>query len=202
MWDKFVSQVKAYPWLFGGVAAAVLLWVFWPSGSSGGSDNSAALQAQAIAQNAAANAQLMLAHEETQRVGLQVSAAQAINAQNTAAGVKTAEIAANTYQYQADTAVELSKVQAAAQTDLTSFILESQESAQKWVADMEAQSGVIPGNFETYGFVNNAPSIVKVEPPPPPPVYQSPTPTSSIMPSYEGAGNDGSGSASGSGSGK
>lgn len=171
MWDKFVSQVKAYPWLFGGVAIAIIIWVFWPSGAKASGGNGAEMQAMAIAQSAAANAQLMLAHEETQRVGLQVAAAQAINAQNTAAAVQGAQIQANVAQFAADKQLEAYKVEAGAQKDLTSFILESQNSAQKWVADMEAASGIIPGNFQTYGFINAAPSIVKVEPAPPPPIY-------------------------------
>lgn len=162
MWEKFKSQVMAYPWLFGGVALAIIIWVFWPRGggaSSGITD--AAVQSQAIAQTAAANAQLMLASEETRRVGLAANAAMAINEQNVAGAAKLAEIEAGAYRYQADTAVKLADIQAGAQGSVLDAILESQESAQKWVIDLEKSAGVVPGDFEAFGFTSAAPTIVK-----------------------------------------
>lgn len=175
MWEKFKAQVKAYPWLFGGVAIAILIWVFWPRGGGGGGNADLAVQSQAIAQTAMANAQLMLASEETRRYGLGTAAAVAINEQQIAGATKLAEIESGAIMYQADTAVKLADIQAGAQDAVYDAILKSQEMAQKWALDVEEQADILPGKFEVLGFTNNAPSIVKTPPAPrADPVYQSP----------------------------
>lgn len=172
MWEKFKAQVTTRPWLFGGVAIAVLLWIFWPRGGSGGGNNDAAVQSQAIAQTAMANASLMLANEETRRVaittdaatqqfGIQAETAKAINAAQIAGVTQLAQIESGAFQYQQDTAVKLADIQAGAQGAVYDAILASQESAQKWALDVENQADILPGKFEVLGFTNNAPSIVR-----------------------------------------
>lgn len=174
MWEKFKAQFSAHPYLFGGVAIAILLWIFWPFGKSGGTSD-AAVQSAAIASTAAANAQLMLASEETRRVGISAAAAQAINEQNVAGTVQLASIESATRAYDADSAVKLATIQAGAQSNIMDTILKSQESAQAWASKIEADSGILPGNYETLGFVNSGPAIVKVDPAPvrPNPIYNS-----------------------------
>lgn len=164
MWEKFKAQFSAHPYLFGGIAIAILLWIFWPRGSGGTSD--AAVQSAAIAQTAQANASLMLASEETRRVGINAAAAQAINEQNVAGTVQLASIESATRAYDADSAVKLATIQAGAQGNVLDTILKSQESAQAWASKVEAESGILPGNYETFGFVNSGPAIVKIDPPP------------------------------------
>ncbi|MGE3387931.1 MAG: hypothetical protein AB7K41_14470 [Bdellovibrionales bacterium] len=185
MWDKFKAQFSAHPYLFGGVAVAILLWIFWPFGKSSGGSSDAAVQSAAIAQTAAANAQLMLASEETRRVGITASAAQAINEQNVAGTVQLANIESATRAYDADSAVKLATIQAGAQGNVLDTILKSQESAQKWAAQVEKDSGILPGNFEAFGFVNSGPAIVKIEPAP---IRSSPIASS---PFYGGSGSGG-----------
>lgn len=185
MWEKFKAQFSAHPYLFGGVAIAILLWIFWPRSSGGTSD--AAVQSAAIAQTAQANASLMLAHEDTQKsislaqeitkqYGIQASSAEAINAQNIAGITTLAGIESATRAYDADSAVKLATIQAGAQSNIMDTILKSQESAQAWASKIEADSGILPGNYETLGFVNSGPAIVKVDPAPvrSNPIYNSP----------------------------
>lgn len=197
MWEKFKSNVMRYPWLFGGIAAVVLLWVFWPRGGGGSSNADAAVQSQAIAQTAMANASLMLANEETRRVaittdaattqlGLQTEAAVAMNAANIAGTQALAQIASNALMYEQDTAVKLADIQAGAQGAVYDAIIASQESAQKWALDVEAQAGILPGTFETFGFTSSAPTIIKT----PPAARSNPTYSQPVSGGYYGGADD------------
>ena len=115
-WHEFTGQVKSHPYLFGGVAVAVLVFIFWPSGTKSGGSSLSATEAAAIANTAQANAALtasqnqmetaiQLSHDQVTTAGIQAATAQAINGQNTAAAVQLATLQAGDDAYAADSAV-------------------------------------------------------------------------------------------------
>lgn len=169
MWEKFKAQLEAHPYLFGGVAIAVLFFIFYggfgSSGGTGGTSAISAAEAQAIADSAQANAQLQLSsdqmntaiqtsHDQVLMNGQDVAAAQAINESNNAAAVQAAQIAASANQYNDDTSVKLAGIQSAAQHDLENSILSSQNSAQDWITKLETsvKNYQLPNTISTAGF--------------------------------------------------
>lgn len=168
MWEKFVRQLEAHPYIFGGVALGVVILIFWGgSGGSSGSSTSAisAAESQAIADSAQANASLQLSNDQVQMNaqndnaavtinGQNTSTAQAINDANTAATVQAAQIAASANSYNDDTAVKLAGVQAGSQGDLEQAILSSQNSAQDWITNLETnvKKYQLPNSIQVSGL--------------------------------------------------
>lgn len=138
MWEKFVHQLEAHPYLFGGVALGVVVLMFWGGGSSsGGTSAISAAESQAIADSAQANAQLQLSNDQVQMNAQNANAAVAINAANNAGQVQLAQVAASANSYNDDMAVKLAGIQSGAQGDLEQAILSSQKSAQDWITNLE-----------------------------------------------------------------
>lgn len=95
--EKLWATVKEHPYLFGGVALLVLVYFLWPASTSsttasGGLDDT---EEASIADAAQSSAELAVAQDQVQTVGIQAAADQAISANNNAATVSVAQLQSN-----------------------------------------------------------------------------------------------------------
>jgi hypothetical protein len=113
MMEKLFETVKAHPMLFGALGLSIFLYfMFSGSGSStasSGSNQSALTAAEEASISAAAqsNAQLMMAQDQVNAVGIQASAETAMNANNNASQFGIAQLAAQVQNGQTAAALTL-----------------------------------------------------------------------------------------------
>jgi hypothetical protein len=149
------QTVKEHKLLFGAIAAIVALYFLWPSSSSTSStSNQSAIDASedaSIAAASQANAQLTLASDQVNAIGIETAAQTAQNAANNAAAVSEAGIAAKTQQ--AGIAAQLNALQTndSTQIQLSSLVNQSQDLGQNFIEQLE-ERGLNTPSFQTQGL--------------------------------------------------
>lgn len=173
---KLWETVKAHPLLFTSIAAVIVIYIFWPSGTQAtNTSNGLSAEEAAIAAASQANAQLTLAEDQVQIAGMGYQAAVTTNAATNARDVSIASLEAGVATLNSNNQLTAFENQNATHLsgmkDLEQATIQSQNSAQDFVTTLE-KAGLQSPQIQTAGA-----NIAGTMPPPPPVTlsYNQPT---------------------------